>query len=642
MLPNSYYLTTPIYYVNSLPHLGHAYTSILADASIRFHKMLGERTFLLSGTDEHGDKIIKAAEAQNDSPEEFVNKISAKFKELMPKIGVHTDYFTRTTCRKHIEKVQALLQQIYEAGDIYYGEFGGWYCYGCERFYTEKELENGLCPQHLRKPEFISEKNYFFRMSKYIPWLLQYLKDNPTLIRPERYRKEALSMLESGELEDLCISRPKTRLAWGIELPFDHEYVTYVWFDALVSYISAIDWPNGAEFKEFWPGEHLIAKDILKPHAIFWPCMLKAANLPVYRHLNVHGYWLSRNTKMSKSLGNVVDPIEMTERFGLDCFRYFLLRDMRFGSDASMNEENMILLLNADLANDIGNLFSRVLSMANHYFNSRMPSHWSLKPQDHSIIASCGHAIKNYIQLLSSMEFSSGLEELVIFAGALNKYIDAEAPWSLFKRGEMERLETVLNVLIVSMRKIALCLWPVMPDAASKMLNQLGEKADAQIPPVQNLKIEADNFVLPEQSAVLAESSNIFPRLETKKAEVYVKEAPKKEKKQQGRETSLDEFTNFRVTAGRIVKAEKHPDATRLLILELDFGQAGFRTIISGLAEYYSPQELTGRMVCAILNLPARKIRGVESRGMVLTAEFGHQLRLLDPGQDVPPGTPIK
>ena len=321
----NFYITTPIYYVNAKPHLGHAYTTIVADSLSRFHKTLGDNTMFLTGTDEHGDKIVKAAEKQGVSPKEFVDGISGLFQQLWPHLGIENDAFVRTTDEDHKARVQRFLQQVYDAGDIYFGEFGGHYCYGCERFYTEKELENGLCPQHLTKPEFISEKNYFFRMSKYLPWLREYIESHPDFIRPERYRNEVLSMLESGALEDLCISRPKSRLTWGIELPFDKDYVCYVWFDALLNYISALGWPDGEKYKTFWPGEHLVAKDILKPHAVFWPTMLKAAGLPMYQHLNVHGYWLVRDTKMSKSLGNVINPTDVIKAYGADTMRTYIM-----------------------------------------------------------------------------------------------------------------------------------------------------------------------------------------------------------------------------------------------------------------------------------------------------------------------------
>ena len=475
----SYYITTPIYYVNARPHLGHAYSTIVADTLKRFHRMLGENARMQTGTDEHGDKIVKAATAAGVSPQAFVDDISSIFRNLWPKLGIENDGFIRTTDPAHKKAVQVLLQRLYDKGDIYFGEYGGHYCYGCERFYTEKELENGLCPQHQTKPEYISEKNYFFKMSKYQDALRQYILDHPDFIRPERYRNEALAMLEGGVLEDLCISRPKSRLTWGIELPFDKDYVSYVWFDALANYITALGWPENENdesgaYRTFWPGEHLVAKDILKPHGIFWPTMLMAAGLPLYRHLNVHGYWLVKDTKMSKSLGNVVDPLKAAEHFGLDAFRYFLLREMNFGSDASYSPEAIITRVNADLANDLGNLFSRVLSMNAKYFGGKIPALGEQLEADDVLSEATDNGAANYVQLFGELRFSQALDALWAPIRAMNKYVDEQAPWTLAKNGETERLGTVIRTLLENMYKVAYLLWPVMPGASTAMQAQLG------------------------------------------------------------------------------------------------------------------------------------------------------------------------
>ncbi len=650
---STFSVTTPIYYVNAQPHLGHAYTTIVADCWTRYHQLLGDKTWFLTGTDEHGDKIVKAAEAAGESPQAFVDRVSHMFRDLWPRLQVRNNQFVRTTDEKHKTAVQAFLQRVYDAGDIYYGEFGGHYCTGCERFYTEKELENGLCPQHQTKPEFIEEKNYFFKMSKYLPWLKEHLQANPDFIRPERYRNEVLAMIEGGVLEDLCISRPKSRLTWGIELPFDKDYVCYVWFDALLNYISALDWPNGDAYNTFWPSEHLVAKDILKPHGVFWPTMLKSAELPLFKHLNVHGYWLSRNAKMSKSLGNAVEPLDLIQLYGLDVFRYFLLREMHFGSDATFSEDALVTRLNADLANDLGNLFSRVLSMNTKYFSGAVPPLGTLNDDDKQLTELAENAVQNYTQLFGEIRFSYALESLWELVRALNKYIDSQAPWALFKAEETERLGTVLRLTLECMRKVACCLWPIMPSAAANMLQQLGLEADEARAPISDLHSEPTRWNQLPEGCVLAAASNMFPRVELPKEtnETSKETKPKKQKttpkdnapspatqpadkntadnSDKSNTIAFEDFQKLDLRVGTVQSCTQHPNADKLLVFAVDLGEEEPRQILSGIAEFFKPEDLVGKQVCVVTNLAPRKIRGLVSQGMILSAESDGVLKLL-------------
>ncbi|WP_300162247.1 methionine--tRNA ligase [Solidesulfovibrio sp.] len=639
-----FFITTPIYYVNAKPHLGHAYTTTVADALARFHALLGEDVYFLTGTDEHGDKIAEAARNAGQTPKEYADAISGLFSALWPKLGITPKRFIRTTEPDHRKAVQRALQLVYDKGDIYFGEYGGHYCKGCERFLTEKELVDGLCPDHKVKPEYIAEKNYFFRMSKYQGQLLEHIKANPDFIRPRQYRNEVVSLLESGALEDLCISRPKSRLTWGIELPFDENFVTYVWFDALINYLTAVGWPDDPDFASWWGvAEHLVAKDILKPHAVFWPTMLLSLGLPLYRHLNVHGYWLVRDTKMSKSLGNVVEPLELAAKAGLSGMRYFLLREMVFGADASFTEEAFAGRFNADLANDLGNLANRSLAMTAKYFGGTLPGEGEADPADDALATLATEAVDNFVQLFGAAQFSRALEALWELVRGLNKYIDAMAPWTLAKQGRTARLATVMAHALGGLRLAAVCLLPVMPEASSTLLRQLGADPEK----VCLCGPDRDFAPLPAGTTVAA-TSNLFPRLEAPAREAApaapkAAKAAKVEKKPAVRpepaaEVEYDDFAKLDLRVGVVVSAAPVPGADRLYAVSVDIGEAAPRPVVAGLAEHFKPEDLVGRQVVLVANLKPRKLRGADSHGMILAVKHEGGMALLGPSSVVAPG----
>jgi len=448
----------------------------------------------------------------------------------------------------------------------------------------------------------------------------------------------------------LCISRPKSRLTWGIELPFDKDYVTYVWFDALINYLAALDYPNGSKFKKYWPSaNHLVAKDILKPHAVFWPTMLKAAGVEPYKSLNVHGYWLVKDTKMSKSIGNVVEPLAMKDTYGLDAFRYFLLREMSFGHDSSFSEEALIGRLNADLANDLGNLFNRTLSMTHKYFGGVIPSPDVEDIVDAEIKKLGQDSMRKFQDFFCEMKFSRGLEGLWELVRGLNKYIDAMAPWTLFKNKDMSRLATVMYVLLENMRKIAVHLWPVMPESSEKMLLQLGISFD---PEKFNLPKELDVWGLLESGESVASASNLFPRVEVPEPKPEdangkkgkASNAKKQGKKQAGEANGTIEFEDFQkldLRVGTVREVEKHPDADRLLLVRVDTGEDELRQVVAGIADFFTPDDLIGRQVVVVANMKPRKLRKQLSQGMILAVKTADGMQLLTPTGEVEPGSRV-
>ena len=506
-----FYVTTPIYYINAEPHLGHTYTTVIADTLARFHRARGDRTFFSTGTDEHGDKIAAAAAAAGEAPRAYADRVSRLFRDTWDACGFRYDHFVRTTDDYHVRTVQEFLSRVHAQGDIYFSRYGGLYCTGCERFYTEKELVGGKCPDHLTPPTFIEEENYFFRMTKYQEQWIAHLEAHPDTITPEHYRNEVLSILRSGALPDLCISRPKHRLQWGIDLPFDHNYVAYVWWDALINYVSALRAHGEETFAALWPvTHHVMAKDILKQHGIFWPTMLLAMGLPVFKRLLVHGYWVRGESKMSKSLGNVIRPLEMRARYGMDALRYFLLREMAFGQDAIFSEDAFVTRVNADLANNLGNLVSRTLSMQQRYFDGVVQPLGAPTADDEALQAAFAEAYAEVPRLTGEFAFHRALEVLWRAIDQANKYIVVTAPFTLAKDpAQRPRVGTILHQLLEGLRATAVLLAWSLPETSARVLKLLGLEPIARLPSSLSWGQNFRSGHRTQPSVVL------FPRIET-------------------------------------------------------------------------------------------------------------------------------
>jgi methionyl-tRNA synthetase len=632
----TFYLTTPIYYVNALPHLGHAYTTIAADTMARYHRLAGEDVWFLTGTDEHGDRIAQIAAAANVPPLEYADKISAEFRRTWDRLGLRYDDYIRTTEERHKKVVQAILQKLWDAGEIYLGKYGGHYCFGCERFYTEKEIVDGKCPDHLTVLTWIEEENYFFKMSKYQSWLIDYVDQHPDFIRPERYRNEILGFLRDP-LQDLSISRPRTRLTWGVPLPFDDKYVTYVWFDALINYVSALGGPGDLRFEKFWPAaQHLIGKDILKPHAVYWPCMLKAAGIPLYQHLNVHAYWTVEGHKMSKSLGNVIEPLAFAAEYGQvgnDAFRYFILREMTFGLDSDFAKDAFVTRLNADLANDLGNLVARATTLIANFAAGAGVT--GPATADEEQVHRAGVETRRLLDAaMGEFAFQRGLAAIWELIGTLNRYIDATQPWALAKKpAERPRLDRVLVTLAEAVRYLGIVLDPFVPEAAAKIRVAVGltsppRLAEAtlgrldRLPPVQKL-------------------SGLFPRVVAVKDDVKVTEAARVELGTGG--ITINDFSRVDLRVAEVLTAEAVPKSKKLLKLTVSLGGEQ-RTIVAGIAQHYAPADLVGKKVVVVANLEPATLMGVQSQGMVLagSTEDDGALAVLTLDRDLPPGAKVR
>lgn len=626
-MENRFYVTTPIYYVNDEPHIGHAYTTILADVLAHLHRLFGDEVFFLTGTDEHGQKLQNAAAKNKREPLDYCDEIVMRFKKTWQKLHIKNDDFIRTTEKRHIKVVSEILQRIYDKGEIYSAEYEGWYCVHEERFWTEKDLVDGNCPDCNRPVTKITEMNYFFRMSKYQDWLIDYIEKNPDFIQPDFRRNEVLGFLKKP-LGDLCISRPKARLSWGIELPFDRQYVCYVWFDALINYISAIGYLSDDEkFESWWPAVHLIGKDILTTHAVYWPCMLKAMELPQPKTIFAHGWWLVGETKMSKSLGNVVKPLQLADKYGVDAFRYFLIREMTLGQDSTYTEESFISRYNSDLANDLGNLLSRTLKMIQSYTDGKIPA----VPDDNSdneLAKRFEKLISETREKVATFKLNQAVEDILELVRATNRYIEKNKPWALAKEGEHQKLGRVLYNAAETLRLVSLLLSPVMPEKCKSIQQQLGLQDET-----------AGNLTWGElkPGTSIKPGKGLFPRVQQPKVEIT--NMTQKEEFPEG-VIGFEEFGRVKMQTARVLEAEKVPKADKLLKLQIDLGSEK-RQIVAGIAEYYKPEDMIGKNLVIVSNLKPAKIRGVDSYGMLLAATYGKKLVLVTTDNDIDPGADI-